>query len=181
MTGLEVAAVLVVVLGWALIALVVWRLARFGRQAAAAYRRHAVDLRCTFGRPGPSRDVLRLRQRLADEVRSTANMVAAAPDRRVFQADASTVLAEITAAARPLDAALADIATFRDPGQQRVAVATVAPQVEQVIETCYTVRQTMLRTAVADRSGQLNLLRANVAQEADALAIYERAKRERPS
>lgn len=181
MTGFEIAGVLVVVLVWALIALVVWRAARFVRGVAWRCRGRAAGFRAAFGPPGPARDVLRLRQRLTDEVRSTARMVAAAPGQRVFQADAATVLAEITAAAGPLDSALADIASFRDPGQQRVAVATVGPQVEQVIETCYTVRQTMLRTAAADRTGSLNLLSATVAQEADALAIYERGKRERPT
>ena len=74
--------------------------------------------------------------------------------------------------------ALASIQTFPDPAQQLAALAPVAPQVVQLIDTCYSARQTMLRTAALDRDRTLSSLSASLAHQSAALATYERPGRD---
>ena len=105
-------------------------------------------------------------------------MLAAAPQGLIFRADAAAVLRELATTALDLDRELAAIERFRDPGQQRAALATVTPQVRQLIDTTYTARHTILRTAVEDRERQLAALRASVAQQAAALDTYQRNRGE---
>jgi hypothetical protein len=136
------------------------------------------ELRTRLLPPGPRRDVARLRCRLHAELRATHDMLAAAPQGLIFRADANTVLAEVSATAAALDRELAAVARFIDPGQQRAAFSTLSPQVAQLIATSYTARQTIIRTAVEDRSRQLATLRDNVAQQAAALDTYKRNGRE---
>ncbi|SOD74600.1 hypothetical protein SAMN05892883_3786 [Jatrophihabitans sp. GAS493] len=126
--------------------------------------------------PGPRRDAITLRRRLADEMRSSRQMLTAAPEARMFQAQAGPVLIDILTTAGGLDAELAEIERFVDPGQQRAALALVAPQVQQLIDTSYSARQTILRTAAADRERDLASLRDTVANEAASLASYQRSK-----
>ncbi|SDJ09723.1 hypothetical protein SAMN05444157_1718 [Frankineae bacterium MT45] len=126
--------------------------------------------------PGPRRDAITLRRRLAEEMHSSRQMLTTAPEARMFQAQAAPVLIEILTTAGGLDAELAEIERFVDGTQQRAALAVVAPQVQQLIDTSYAARQTILRTAAADRERDLASLRDVVANEAASLASYQRTK-----
>ncbi|HEY7010582.1 MAG TPA: hypothetical protein VH395_16655 [Jatrophihabitantaceae bacterium] len=150
---------------------------RFGR-SAAVWRGRMIGLRGSFLPAGPQRDVATLRRTLQHELGCTQDMLAQAPDGQIFRADARAVLDELVAAGAELDADLRNIERFADPVQQRDALATVTPQVEQVITTCYTARQTILRTAVEDRDRNLSRLSAYVAQQADAATNYRRTRHE---
>ena len=163
--------VLVVLL---VLVLVAWRIGRRVRRTADRVRRGAAAAHTRFLPPGPRREIALLRQRLADELESTRTMLAAAPEAKIFQADAATVLGSISAAAAELDANLVTIAGFADPQQQVVAFRKVRPQVDQLISTSYQARQTMLRTAAVERSRHLDALRDVVANEATSLRNYER-------
>jgi hypothetical protein len=154
------------------------RLARRFGNSAALWRGRLSGLRGSFMPPGPQRDAATLRRTLQQELGCTQDMLAQAPDGQIFRADARTVLAELLAAGAELDADLRSIERFADPVQQRAALATVTPQVEQLISTCYSARQTILRTAAEDRDRNLSALSAYVAQQADAAAIYQRARHE---
>jgi hypothetical protein len=99
-------------------------------------------------------------------------MLAAAPQGLIFRADAAGVLQELGSTAADLDRELTAIERFVDAAQQRAALLTITPQVRRLIDTTYSARQTVLRTAAEDRERQLDTLRANVAAQAAALDNY---------
>jgi hypothetical protein len=125
------------------------------RQVAAA----AVEVRTKMLPPGPRRDVTLLRT---------------APQGLVFRADAASLVEDLDTTGTSLSSELAAIAAFRDPAQQRAALDAVRPQVEQLVDTTYRARQTLLQTAAEDRAGELDRLRARVDQQAAALDLYRR-------
>jgi len=172
----EFLIIIVVVL--AICAVLAWLGLRFIRRAIAHGRRRALELRSNFLPPGPRRDAVALRQQLAAELRSTQRTLAAAPNGRIFQADPTRVLAEAAGYAADLDHELAMIETFPDRAQQQAALETIRPQVHKLIETIYTARQTMLRTAASDRERGITGLSESVAHEAASLRTYEQAKRD---
>jgi hypothetical protein len=143
------------------------------RRRAAGWKAQLLDARTQLLPPGPRREAALLRATLQAEIGSTREMLESA--RLVFRADATAVLAELTTAAAALDAELQAIGRFRDAHQQRVALVTVHPQVTQLIETSYSVRQTLLRTAAGDRNRQLAALRESAAFQAAALDAYRRS------
>jgi hypothetical protein len=170
--ALTAAGILVVLMGiGALI------LRRIGRRIGG-WRLRFLEARSRFLPPGPRRDAARLRCRLHAELRATRDMLAAAPQGLIFRADATAVLGELAATATAIDAELVAIERFIDPGQQRTALETVTPQVRQLIDTTYSARQTILRTAVEDRARQMAELRANVAAQAQSLENYRSDGRE---
>ncbi len=161
-------------------AFVFWRVARRVRRMLEQGRRRLDAARSRVPLPGrAATPAYLLRRRLAEEMTSTKQVLAGStPDTRIFVAEAQPVLAELTATAAALDAELVAIENFPDPRQQRAALATIAPQVEQVIATSYSARQTMLQTAAADRRRRLSALSDTVANEAAALATYKRDRRD---
>jgi hypothetical protein len=170
-----VLAVLVVV--GVLAAVVVRRIVRRYRRGVAHLRSRVLAGRrglIPLIPPGPRRDAAMLRRRLASELNSTGDVIKSGPDGLIFRADASDVLHEVTASASALDTELAVIERFPDPDQQRAALAMVSPQVRQLIDTMYTARSTVLRTAVEDRERQLAALQANLDEQAAALEVYRR-------
>lgn len=170
---------LVVVAVVALGALVTVRILRRLQRAVEQGRRRVDAAKARMQPPGPRRDVALLRQRLADEMESTRQLLEAIPPgTRIFLAEAQPVLAELATTGAELDAELAVIETFRDPAEQRRALATITAQVEQVVAASYSARQTMLRTAVADRERGLSSLSDTVAGEAESLANYQRRRRD---
>lgn len=178
MTGSLIALLAAGAVVCAIAALVAMRVVRQVRRLIAGCRHQVAEIRIRLLAPGPRRDAAVLRQRLVDEVRSTSRVLAATPDCLIFQADPALVLADLTTVATALDEALASIQTFPDLAQQRAALAPVEPQVAQLIDACYSARQTMLRTAALDRDRTLTSLSTSVADQADALARYERGRRE---
>jgi hypothetical protein len=108
------------------------------------------------------------------EVRAARDMLRNAPQGLVFRADAAALVADLDTTSASLTAELAAIEAFRDAAQQRAALAAIAPQAEQLIETTYRARQTLLQTSAEDRSGELSRLRARVDQQAAALEVYRR-------
>ena len=170
---LGIVCVVVVVCG----ALVVRAIRGAGRRIAG-WRLRYLDLRTRFLPPGPRREAGRLRYRLLAELRATREMLETAPRGVVFRADATALLQEVASTAAALDRELAAIQRFIEPAQQRAALATVTPQIRQLIETTYSARHTILRTAVEDRDRQLTALRDNVATQAAALESYRRDGRE---
>lgn len=154
-----------------------WAIRRAGRRIGG-WRWRFVEVRTRFQPPGPGRDAGRLRCRLIAELRATRDMLQTAPQGLIFRADATALIQELSSTAIAIDAELAAIERFIDPAQQRKALVVVRPQAEQLIETTYTARQTLLRTAADDRERQLSALRANVATQAAALDTYQRNGRE---
>ncbi len=150
---------------------------RVGRRIGG-WRSRFIEVRTRFLPPGPRRDAGRLRCRLRAELRATHDMLRTAPQGLVFRADAATILKELATTAAALDVELAAVERFIDPGQQRKALATVTPQVTQLIDMTYSARQTILRTAGEDRARQLASLRTDVATQAAALDTYQRNGRE---
>jgi hypothetical protein len=150
---------------------------RIGRRIGG-WRMRFREVRSRFLPPGPRRDAALLRCRMHAELRATRDMLAGAPQGLIFRADAAAVLKDLAVTAAQMDGELAAIERFLDAGQQRAALAAVAPQVKQLIDTTYTARQTILRTAVEDRARQLATLRANVAAQAAALDNYRADGRE---
>jgi hypothetical protein len=155
------------------------------RQAFRRARRHVggwqwrlLGVRTYLRPPGPRREVARLRGRLHAELHATRDMLAHAPQGLIFRADASAVLMELASTAADLDAELAAIERFIDPKQQQKALVTVTAQVEQLIETTYTARQTILGTAVQDRVRRLAALHDRVATQAAAADTYRRGSQE---
>jgi hypothetical protein len=151
---------------------------RRARRRIGRWRVRLLELRTRFLPPGPRRDAARLRFRLHAELRATGEMLEAAPQGVIFRADATAVLQELASTAAVMDGELAAIERFLDPAQQRVALDTVAPQVMELIETTYSARQTILRTAAEDRVRRLSQLGADVAAQAAALETYRRDGRE---
>jgi hypothetical protein len=154
-----------------------WAIRRAGRRIGG-WQWRFVELRTRFQPPGPGRDAGRLRCRLGAELRATRDMLQAAPQGLIFRADATSLFQELSATATAIDGELAAIERFIDAGQQRKALAVVRPQAERLIETTYSARQTLLRTAAEDRERQLSALRSNVATQAAALETYQRNGRE---
>ena len=160
-----------------LAAFVTRRAIRRANLRLGAWRWRLLELRSNFLPPGPRRNAARLRYRLGTELRATRDMLLHAPQGLVFRADATTLLGELAATATQLDAELAAIERFLDPVQQQEALTTVSGQVDQLIETTYAARHTILRTAAEDRIRQLAALRDNVAVQATALDTYQRDRR----
>jgi hypothetical protein len=158
----------------AIAALLLRRAVRRARRRIGGWHWRLLELRTYLLPPGPRRDAARLRSRLYAELHATRDMLAHAPQGLIFRADASAVLAEVASTAADLDSELAAIERFRDPAQQQKALATVTAQVEQLIETTYTARHTILRTAAQDRAGQLAALQDKVATQAAAVDNYQR-------
>lgn len=174
---LVVTALVVAVVG--LGGLIAWRVTRRLQRMVQEGRRRVDAARTRMLPPGPRRDVAVLRVRLGEEMACTRQLLETVPPgSRIFLAEAQPVLAQLAATGAELDAELAVIETFRDPAQLRGALATVTPQVEQVVAASYSARQTMLRTAVADRTRDLSSLTDTVANEASALANYQRKQRD---
>jgi hypothetical protein len=155
-------------------ALLVRRAVRRARRRIGGWQRRLLELRTAALAPGPRRDAARLRSRLHAEVHATRDMLQQAPQGLIFRADASATLAEVANTAADLDGELAAIERFLDPVQQRKALATVTTQVEQLIDTTYTARHTILHTAVEDRARRLAELRDKVATQAAAAENYQR-------
>jgi hypothetical protein len=150
---------------------------RVGRRIGG-WRARFLEVRSRFLPPGPRRDAARLRCRLHAELRATRDMLQTAPQGLIFRADAAALLSDLASTAATMDGELAAIERFIDPRQQRVALDTVTPQVSQLIETTYSARHTILRTAVEDRARHLSELRDSVATQAQALDNYRQNGRE---
>lgn len=157
-------------------AILLRRAVRRAGQRMGGWQRRLLEFRSNVLSPGPRRDAARLRCRLDAELRATTAMLQHAPQGLIFRADAAGLLRELNATATDLDAELAAIERFLDPAQQKAALATVAGQVDQLIETTYTARRTILRTAAEDRVRQLTALRDTVAVQASALDNYQRRR-----
>jgi hypothetical protein len=123
-------------------------------------------------RPGPGRDIARLRRDLREEVQAADVMLSRAKDGRLFIADARALIDDLKISAAAVDADLASIQDYKDLTQQRSAVAALGPQVAQLIQTSYLARQTMLQTEIADRERHLTDLSDHVERQAAALKIY---------
>lgn len=130
------------------------------------------EVRTRFLPPGPHREAALLRQRLDAELRATRDMLEAAPDGLIFRADAASLLHELVTVGVDIDRELRAVERFLDPAQQRAALKTVRPQAEQLIDTTYTARHTVLSTAAADRGRHLGTLHADVTRQAAALDRY---------
>jgi uncharacterized protein YjeT (DUF2065 family) len=137
-----------------------------------------LEVRGGFLPPGPRREAVRLRGRLHAELRATRDLLTTAPQGLIFRADAAGVLRELLTTASELDRELAAIERFLDPVQQRSALDALRPQVTEVIATTYTARQTVLRTAVEDRTRRIATLRDTVAAQQAALENYRRNDRQ---
>ena len=123
-------------------------------------------------RPGPGREVARLRRDLREEVHAADVMLSRAKDGRLFIADARALVDQLKISAASLDADLASIQDYKDLTQQRSAVNALGPQVAKLIQTSYLARQTMLHTEIADRERHLTDLSEHVERQAAALKIY---------
>jgi hypothetical protein len=123
-------------------------------------------------RPGPGRDIARLRRDLRDEVEAADVMLSRAKDGRLFTADARALVDELETNAAAVDADLASIQAYADMGEQRSALDRLRPQVMRLIRTSYMARQTMLQTEIADRERHLTDLSEHVERQAAALKIY---------
>lgn len=178
MPGFTASLLIITVAVIALVAICVWLAIRLVRRLVARGRRRVLELRPNLLPPGPRRDAATLRRQLAAELRSTEQTLAAVPNGRIFQADPVRVLAEAAGYAAELDHELATIETFPDRAQQHAALERIRPQVIVLIETIYSARHTMLRTAAADRERGLSDLSEGVAHEAAALRNYEQTKRD---
>jgi hypothetical protein len=177
MSGLSSALLIIGVSVVAAGAVLVWLGLRLVRRVVGRGRRRVLELRSHFLPPGPRRDAVVLRHQLTAELESTRQTLAAVPNGRIFQADPARVLAEAAGYAADLDHDLAMIESFPDRAQQHAALETIRPQVHKLLETIYSARQTMLRTAAADRERGLTNLSESVAHEAASLRNYEQTKR----
>jgi hypothetical protein len=179
MTGFIEAVLITLLVVGGVGALVVWFGLRLLRRTVAHGRRRVLQVRSYVQPPGPRREAALLRQQLAAELHAMRQAVAASPTGgRMFRADPSAVLADAAQLAARLDRDLATIETFPDRTQQSTALATVTPQVTQLIDTIYSARQTVLRTAALDRDRDLTALSATVSDEAESLRNYERNRRD---
>lgn len=136
------------------------------------------EVRTRFLPPGPHREAALLRRRLQAELRATRDMLEAAPDGLIFRADAASVLHELVTVAVDIDRELRGVERFLDPAQQRAALKTVRPQAEQLIDTTYRARHTVLSTAAADRDRHLGALHEDVTRQATALDRYRQTNGE---
>jgi hypothetical protein len=175
-TTLAVAGAVAVLLALAGFAL--WRFTRRLRRTAQVWRQTYEAARVRWLPPGPQREAALLRHRLRQEVICTTAMLTEAPDGMIFRADARAVLQELTEMAVAVESDLRAIERFADTGQQRAALAVVAPQARQLIDTSYSARQTILRTSAEDRDRQLTRLRAQVDQQSAAAKAYRHGGRD---
>jgi hypothetical protein len=155
-----------------------WLVFRRMRRVFRMWRERVLAMRVQWMRPGPRREVTTLRQRLAQEMQFTEAMLTTAPDGVIFRADAQGVLRELVEMAAGLESDLRAIEHFADAGQQKAAVAVIAPQVEQLIDTSYSARQTIVRTSAEDRDRRLSRVRDYVAQQEKAAAVYRHGGRD---
>jgi hypothetical protein len=154
--------------------LIVWRVYRRARRWRG-WHRGVAAIQSRSLRPGPGRDIARLRRDLREEVEAADVMLSRAKDGRLFVADARTLVDELKVNAAAVDADLASIQDYSDATQQRRALDGLAPQVARLIQTSYLARQTMLQTEVADRERHLMDLTEDVERQAAALETYRRA------
>jgi hypothetical protein len=136
------------------------------------WRRGAAAVQPRSIRPGPGRDVARLRRDLREEVQAADVTLSRAKDGRVFIADARALLDDLKISAAAIDADLASIQGYKDLTQQRNARDALRPQVAKLIQTSYLARQTVLNTEIADRERHLTDLSEHVERQAAALKIY---------
>jgi hypothetical protein len=169
------ALVLAIVVVVAVVTGLAWLVSRRVRHAVAAWRPRLLGLQEACRTPGPGRDAARLRRRLGSEVVATQQTLDEAPAGVVFRADARELLSDIRAVAGELDRDLRSVERFADPVQQRAALAALTPQVEQLISTSYSARQTIISTAVRDRDRTLSNLSDRVAAQAAAADRYRQA------
>jgi hypothetical protein len=151
--------------------LIVWRVYRRVRRWRGWHLGAAVA-RSRSLRPGPSRDIARLRRDLRQEVQAAEVMLSRAKGGRLFIADAGAVLDELKISAAAVDADLASVQDYADGAQQRSALDALGPQVAKLIGTSYLARQTMLQTEIADRERRLRDLGEHVERQAAAVKIY---------
>ena len=169
---ISVALVLLVLLVLLLTAtLIVWRVYRRVRRWRG-WHRGAAAIQSRALRPGPGRDIARLRRDLREEVQAADVMLSRAKDGRLFIADARALIDELKISAAAVDADLASIQDYADVTQQRSALDALGPQVAKLIQTSYLARQTMLQTEIADRERHLTDLSEHVERQAAALKIY---------
>jgi len=154
--------------------LIAWRVYRRVRRWRG-WHRGVAAIQSRSLRPGPGRDIARLRRDLREEVEATDVMLSRAKDGRLFVADARALVDELKVNAAAVDADLASIQAYADATQQRSALDGLAPQVARLIHTSYLARQTMLQTEIADRERHLMELTEDVERQAAALALYRRA------
>lgn len=179
MTGFIEAVLITLLVVGGLGAVLVWFGLRLARRTVAHGRRRVLEFRSRLLPPGPRRDAAALRTQLAAELHALRQTIAPTPTgARMFRADPRAVLAEATRISARLDADLATIEAFPDRAQQRTALATVTPQVVQLIDSIYSARQTVLRTAALDRDRDLSALTSAVADEATSLRNYEQTRRD---
>lgn len=153
--------------------LIVWRVYRRVRRWRG-WHRGVAAIQPRSLRPGPGRDIARLRRDLREEVEAADVMLSRAKDGRLFVADARALVDELKVNAAAVDADLASIQDYADATQQRSALDGLAPQVARLIQTSYVARQTMLQTEIADRERRLVDLSEDVERQAAALEIYRR-------
>lgn len=169
---ISVALVLLVLLVLLLTAtVIVWRVYRRVRRWRG-WHRGVAAIQPRAIRPGPGRDIARLRRDLREEVEAAEVMLARAKDGRLFIADARALIDELKINAAAVDADLASIQDYADMTQQRNALDGLGPQVARLIQTSYLARQTMLQTEIADRERHLTDLSEHVERQAAALKIY---------
>ncbi len=176
MTDIGVAVVAAVVLVLACVA--AWLALRRIRRVVALWQQRLLTVRIQWMAPGPRRDAIMLRRLLARELLYTQTMLAAAPDGMIFRADSEAVLRELTEIAAGLDSDIRAIECFSDPRQQQAALAVVAPQVQQLIDTSYSARQTIVRTSAEDRDRRLTRVHSHVAQQEAAASVYRQGDRD---
>jgi len=154
--------------------LIVWRVYRRVRRWRGWHRGSAA-IQSRSLKPGPGRDIARLRRDLREEVEAADVMVSRAKDGRLFVAHSRALVDELKVNAAAVDADLASIQDYADATQQRSALDGLAPQVARLIRTSYLARQTMLQTEIADRERHLMDLTEDVERQAAALENYRRA------
>ena len=154
--------------------LVVWRVYRRVRRWRG-WHAGVTAIQSRSLRPGPGREIARLRRDLREEVEAADVMLSRAKDGRVFVADARALVDELKVNAAAVDADLASIQDYSDATHQRRALDRLAPQVARLIQTSYLARQTMLQTEIADRERHLVDLTEDVERQAAALETYRRA------
>lgn len=119
MPGFASTLLIITVVLIAAVVVVVWLGLRLVGRAVTKGRSRALELRTHFLPPGPRRDAAALRQRLAGELRSTRQTLAAVPNARIFLADPSRLLAEAAEYAVALDHELAMIGRSPTAGNSR--------------------------------------------------------------
>lgn len=154
--------------------LIVWRGYRRVRRWQG-WHRGAAAIQSRALRPGPGRDIARMRRDLREEVEAADVMLSRAKGGRLVVADARALIDELKINAAAVDADLASIQDYADVTQQRSALDALGPQVARLIQTSYLARQTMLQSEIANRERHLTDLSEHVERQAAALKIHRRA------